>query len=201
MENNTQMNHPAGSSNEPVSRNWLPIIIIVAIVAIGLVAWGMSRNGEEVAERNGTDTGRVTDDNSANGNDGTMNEDDRSGNSSEAISGTAEGDLNATVKTPSETVVPGSETDTRVITVTAGNFTFSPTEIRVKKGETIKIVLDNKEGIHDFVIDEFNAKTKQIQGPGTVDVTFTADKAGTFEYYCSVGKHRAMGMKGNLIVE
>jgi plastocyanin len=28
-----------------------------------------------------------------------------------------------------------------------------------------------------------------------------ADKKGTFEYYCSVGQHRALGMKGKLVVE
>ena len=32
-------------------------------------------------------------------------------------------------------------------------------------------------------------------------VEFTVDKTGTFEYYCSVGQHRANGMVGNLIVE
>ena len=30
---------------------------------------------------------------------------------------------------------------------------------------------------------------------------FTADKVGSFEYYCSVGSHRSMGMKGVLKVE
>jgi hypothetical protein len=39
-------------------------------------------------------------------------------------------------------------------------------------------------------------------GAGASDVVeFTADKAGTFEYYCSVGNHRAMGMKGTLTVK
>jgi len=38
--------------------------------------------------------------------------------------------------------------------------------------------------------------------PGTpTSVTFVADKTGTFEYYCSVGNHRAQGMVGKLIVE
>lgn len=44
-------------------------------------------------------------------------------------------------------------------------------------------------------------KTKVINGGETDTVEFTPDKAGSFEYYCSVGKHRAMGMKGTVTVE
>lgn len=36
---------------------------------------------------------------------------------------------------------------------------------------------------------------------GVTSVTFVADTLGTFEYYCSVGNHRAQGMVGNLVVE
>jgi len=32
-------------------------------------------------------------------------------------------------------------------------------------------------------------------------VEFTADTPGEFEYYCSVGQHRANGQVGKLIVE
>jgi nitrosocyanin len=86
-------------------------------------------------------------------------------------------------------------------TVEGGMYYFSPKEIRVKVGDTVKVTLTNKEGLHDFVLDEFDVKTKTIKAGETDTVTFVASKAGTFEYYCSVGTHRAMGMKGNLIVE
>lgn len=87
------------------------------------------------------------------------------------------------------------------VTVKAANFAFNPTEIKVKKGDTVKITLSNKEGFHDWNLDEFNAATKKINAGASDTVTFVADKTGTFEYYCSVGNHRQMGMKGNLIVE
>lgn len=75
-------------------------------------------------------------------------------------------------------------------------------ELRVKQGDTVKIVFTNEEGFHDFVLDEFSgARTKQIKAPGTETIQFVADKKGTFEYYCSVGQHRANGMKGTFIVE
>jgi len=92
-------------------------------------------------------------------------------------------------------------TATKTFTLTSKNFSFSQTEIRVKKGDKVKIVLQVQEGFHDWVIDEFNAKTSQVAAPNTTQVEFTADQAGTFEYYCSVGQHRQMGMVGKLIVE
>ncbi|MDQ5952387.1 MAG: plastocyanin, partial [Patescibacteria group bacterium] len=70
----------------------------------------------------------------------------------------------------------------------------------VQKGDTVRIIFKNEDGFHDLKIDEFNVATKQIQGGAEETVEFVADKAGTFEYYCSVGKHRDMGMKGTITV-
>jgi plastocyanin len=89
----------------------------------------------------------------------------------------------------------------KTFAVTASNYKFSVPEIRVKKGDQVKIVLTSEGSFHDWVIDEFNARTTTVGAGQTAEVTFTADKTGTFEYYCSVGNHRAMGMKGTLIVE
>lgn len=86
-------------------------------------------------------------------------------------------------------------------TVAATPFTFSLSEIKVKKGDTVTIVFRNNKGVHDWVVDEFNARTKVLQADQSETIEFVADKTGTFEYYCSVNGHRNMGMKGNLIVE
>lgn len=77
---------------------------------------------------------------------------------------------------------------------------FSLNEIRVKKGDTVKIHITNTAGTHDFTLDEFGIK-KETPLNQVVDVEFVADKAGTFEYYCSKYNHRALGQRGNLIVE
>ena len=90
---------------------------------------------------------------------------------------------------------------TKMINIAGSNFSFDLTEIKVKKGEKVKIIFNNKEGFHDWVIDEFNARTPKLQSGQTAEVEFVADKTGSFEYYCSIGSHRAMGMKGKLIVE
>jgi len=86
------------------------------------------------------------------------------------------------------------------------NFRFSMNgqetpDITVKQGDRVRIEFTSTDGFHDWVVDEFNAKTAQVQTGGTTSVEFTADQKGTFEYYCSVGQHRQNGMKGKLIVE
>ncbi len=78
---------------------------------------------------------------------------------------------------------------------------FDTQEIRVKQGDKVRVNFENTEGFHDWVIDEFNARTAQIQAGQTDSTEFTADKKGTFEYYCSVPTHRQNGMVGKLIVE
>lgn len=102
------------------------------------------------------------------------------------------------VETPTETEAAA---ETRVFDVSGSNFAFDVTEMRVKEGDTVTINFSASAGFHDWKIDEFSAATAQVR-PGTpTSVTFVADKKGTFEYYCSVGSHRAQGMVGNLIVE
>jgi plastocyanin len=91
--------------------------------------------------------------------------------------------------------------ETKEFTVDAFNYGYDITEIRVKQGDRVTINLTNSGGFHDLVIDEFSAATEKIREGGLTSVTFVADKAGTFEFYCSVGNHRAEGMVGTLIVE
>lgn len=87
------------------------------------------------------------------------------------------------------------------VSVAGSPFKFDPATITVKKGDTVRIKFTNVAGMHDWVIDEFNARTKVLtQADATETIEFVADKAGSFEYYCSVGNHRAMGMKGTLVV-
>jgi len=97
----------------------------------------------------------------------------------------------------------------KTFVVTGGNFWFEmegtrAPEIRVNEGDTVRIEFTSVEGYHDWVVDEFGAATAKVrdtdEDPSTF-VEFVADKKGTYEYYCSVGQHRANGMVGNLVVE
>ena len=98
-------------------------------------------------------------------------------------------------------VVKENMLNVKEFNITGKNFAFSQKEVRVKKGDTVKINFEASEGFHDWAVDEFKAKTKQV-APGTkTSVEFIADKKGIFEFYCSVGNHRAQGMVGKLVVE
>ncbi len=90
---------------------------------------------------------------------------------------------------------------TKEFTVTGSNFAFSPTTLTVNKGDHVKITFKNSGGFHDFVLDAFKVKTDRINGGDSAVVEFDATQSGSFEYYCSVGNHRAMGMKGTLVVK
>lgn len=87
------------------------------------------------------------------------------------------------------------------IKMTCKKYDFSPEPIRVKKGERVKLVITCTDRDHGIKLDEFNVEEKLKKGVPT-PVEFTADKAGTFTFKCSV--HCGMGhshMKGTLIVE
>ena len=84
--------------------------------------------------------------------------------------------------------------------IDGNNFSLTLAAITVNKGDTVKITFTNRFGMHDWKLDEFNVGTKVLKAGESETVTFVADKSGTFEYYCSVGSHRQMGMVGKLIV-
>lgn len=94
-----------------------------------------------------------------------------------------------------------SEEAVKTVNVEAGSFYYKPAEIRVKKGQKVKIVMKAVSLQHDFNIDELGVKMPITKNGETGTVEFTPEKAGTFEYYCSVGQHRAQGQVGKLIVE
>lgn len=93
------------------------------------------------------------------------------------------------------------EAGVKEFTVTGSNYKFEPSTLAVKKGDKVKITFKNAGGFHDLVIDKFNVKTPIIKSGDQASIEFTADKTGTFQYYCSVGNHRAMGMVGTLTVQ
>ncbi len=98
---------------------------------------------------------------------------------------------------------PADETDGKLVEIEmqGGMYYFSTEEITVNKGDTVHITLTSEEGMHNIVIDEFNVQSDVVNEGEAITIEFVADKAGEFEYYCSVGNHRQMGMVGTLIVE
>lgn len=76
---------------------------------------------------------------------------------------------------------------------------FSPKEIAVNKGDLVRIKITNIKGTHDFKIDELGVYTETPLDKEMV-VEFVADRAGSFEYYCTKPGHRQNGHWGTLKV-
>lgn len=85
------------------------------------------------------------------------------------------------------------------------NFSFNPALIEAEPGETVKVKLTNSKGLHDFTLDELDVKSKLLNEGEEVIIEITIP-AGTlsgteYEFYCSVGNHRQLGMVGVLRVK
>ncbi|HIH25899.1 cupredoxin domain-containing protein [Candidatus Woesearchaeota archaeon] len=97
-----------------------------------------------------------------------------------------------------EVITPG---DVKEFTIDGSSYRFSPNILSVNKGDIVRINFVNSEGKHDLKIDGYNIGTKVIDGGQSDVLEFTADKTGEFEYYCSIGEHRQMGMVGKIVVK
>lgn len=119
----------------------------------------------------------------------------------------------------------GSSTAGKVsntVEIVSGNMTFAMKNVTVKKGETIRLVLNNQDQqVHDFTVDQFRGKVAGVQDSGghggghgggaklhvsaaagksgTVD--FMPSEAGTYDFYCTVPGHKEAGMVGTLTVQ
>lgn len=87
-------------------------------------------------------------------------------------------------------------------TLNLENFSFTPNVMEAKAGETLTVKIVNVGGFHDFVIDELGVKSKQLaEGESElIEIMIPADATGEYEFYCSVGNHRAQGMFGTLTI-
>jgi heme/copper-type cytochrome/quinol oxidase subunit 2 len=99
--------------------------------------------------------------------------------------------------TPETKEVPLS---TGTIEIEAGSFYYKPSVLKLKKGEKVTLKLNSVSMMHDFNIDELSLKIPVTKSGDVASVEFTPTEVGEFEYYCSIGQHRANGQVGKLIV-
>ena len=87
------------------------------------------------------------------------------------------------------------------ITITAQQWNFQPATVTVKKGDNVKLLVTSKDVTHGFSLPEFNVNSKLTAGQ-TTEISFVADKVGTFEFECNVICGKGHGdMQGTFIVE
>jgi nitrous-oxide reductase len=82
---------------------------------------------------------------------------------------------------------------------------FTPDIIRVKKGDTVHLHITNVEQAHDathgFTVGSYNVHSSLEPGKH-VDITFVADREGTFPFYCTeFCSALHLEMAGYLLVE
>lgn len=113
----------------------------------------------------------------------------------------------------------GNAANAETMNLTIENMTFGHKELAVPKGQTIKLVVENRDSqLHDFSIDKIPAQVKEEHGDmhdmggkkpdvhvsvaagKTGEVTFTPTEAGTYSFYCTVQGHKEAGMQGQLVV-
>jgi cytochrome c oxidase subunit II len=69
------------------------------------------------------------------------------------------------------------------IEIHAKRFSFTPSEINLKKGETVTLLLTSDDVPHSLVIEDLGVKGAMMKGQVTA-VTVTPSKAGTFRGKC-----------------
>lgn len=79
-----------------------------------------------------------------------------------------------------------SHVATHRIEVIAKRFSFEPSEITVKKGEPVILVLTSEDAGHGLRFRELNVDLKTPKNGGTAQVQFTPTVTGDFVGHCSV---------------
>lgn len=79
---------------------------------------------------------------------------------------------------------PKTSPDPQTITIRASRFAFEPSEITVKKGEPVKVIIESQDVSHGLAIEELGIRTEVKKGQ-TATITFTPETAGTFEGKCA----------------
>jgi cytochrome c oxidase subunit 2 len=74
---------------------------------------------------------------------------------------------------------------TQTISITAQRFSFTPSEITLKKGQPVKLVIETKDVTHGLVIEGLGIRSNEIKKGQVAEVTFSPDAVGTFEGKCA----------------
>ena len=90
--------------------------------------------------------------------------------------------------------------DFKEFKIKAKQFSFEPSVIEVNKGDKVRLTVESLDVPHGFSILEYGINERLDPGK-EVRIEFTADKQGTFTFFCSVfcGSGHT-GMKGKIIV-
>jgi cytochrome c oxidase subunit 2 len=107
----------------------------------------------------------------------------------------------ALVASSAKTRVARADVNPKVIEITAKKFEFTPSEITLKKGETVILRVASADRVHGFMSKPLKFDADIAVGK-TTDIPVTPDTAGDFtvicDHYCGVG-HGNMKMKVSVV--
>lgn len=87
------------------------------------------------------------------------------------------------------------------LTVKTSDLSFDMDKITVKVGQPVTVRLENVDYMdHALNIDALNVQSEEIAPEQATTFTFTAQKAGTYQFYCPMEGHAKLGMTGTLQV-
>ncbi len=107
---------------------------------------------------------------------------------------------NSTISVGTNQTAP--DNSSKEFTVTAKEFSLTPTKLAVNKGEKVRIwFVNDGASEHNINIPEFNLKSDYIASGEKTFLEFEPINTGTFQFYCGVGGHKDLGMQGSIIVQ
>jgi cytochrome c oxidase subunit II len=80
---------------------------------------------------------------------------------------------------------PGRAAEPRVVRIVAKRFSYTPSEVTLKKGEPVVLELVSEDRVHGFKLPAFRIRT-DVRPHEVTRVPLTPDKAGTFTFACDV---------------
>ena len=90
------------------------------------------------------------------------------------------------------------------ITIVMDNYSYSPNSFTAKRGQKVVIKLENVEGTHNLVVEGLNEVRSEILGlneEGTLEFEIPEDAPDEYKFFCSIGRHRDLGMEGTITIE
>lgn len=73
----------------------------------------------------------------------------------------------------------------RTFRIEAGQFAYSPSELKVNPGDTVTIQLASTDVVHGLYVDGYDISVEADPGQ-TKTLSFVADKPGSFRFRCNV---------------
>jgi cytochrome c oxidase subunit II len=81
--------------------------------------------------------------------------------------------------------LPCGAAEPRVVRIVAKRFSYTPSEITLKKGEPVVLELVSEDRVHGFKLPAFKIRT-DVRPNEVTRVPLTPDKTGTFTFACDV---------------